>query len=172
MSDFLRPEARALIWRWRDALAGTLLILVGLWWALRSFGVMQWLGYLVVLLGVIVAVAGAQRARFRQNGTGAGVVQVNERRLTYFGPLDGGVMDVADLTRLELDPTAHPDPNWILSGIGGQRIAIPINAAGAEDLFDVFAALPGIKTADMLDVLTSTPDVRITVWSRVRPLLH
>ncbi|MBQ1203430.1 MAG: ABC transporter permease, partial [Loktanella sp.] len=47
-------------------------------------------------------------------------------------------------TELTLDPTSHPDPSWILSGVGGQRIAIPINAAGADDLFDVFAALPGI----------------------------
>jgi hypothetical protein len=51
-------------------------------------------------------------------------------------------------------------------------VAIPINAAGAEDLFDVFAALPGIKTNTVLDELSRTPDARVIVWSRDKPLLH
>ncbi|WP_106746344.1 hypothetical protein [Yoonia maritima] len=172
MSDFLRPEVRAFLWRWRDTLIGIGLIVLGLWWGLRAFGAVQWLGYLVVLIGVVLAAAGVQRARFRQDGVGAGVVQINERRLSYYGPLDGGVIDVADLTKLELDPSAHPNPNWVLTGVGGQNLSIPINATGAEALFDVFAGLPGIKTGDMLDVLSRTPDARVTVWARVRPVLH
>jgi len=92
--------------------------------------------------------------------------------LAYFGPLDGGIMDVADLSRLEIDPTSHPDPSWVLTSIEGQVLAIPINAKGAEDLFDVFASLPDIKTNTVLDVLSRTPDARVTVWSRVKPLLH
>lgn len=172
MSDFLRPEARAFLWRWRDTLVGLALIALGLWWGLRFFGALKWLGYVVILLGVTIAVAGVQRARFRQAGLGPGVVQINERRLSYFGPLDGGVMDVSDLMRLELDPTAHPDANWILTGVGGQRLCIPVNAAGAEDLFDVFAALPGIKTEQILAVLSRTPDARVVVWGRMRPVLH
>jgi hypothetical protein len=172
MSEFFRPEVRALLWRWRDTIAGVVLIALGLWWGLRAFGAVQWLGYVVIVGGIILTAAGVQRARFRQDGIGSGVVQINERRLSYFGPLDGGVIDVADLTKLELDPSGHPDPNWVLSGVGGQTLSIPINATGAEALFDVFAALPGIKTGDMLDVLSRTPDARVTIWARVRPLLH
>lgn len=172
MADFFRPELRALAWRYRDALFGVALLALGLFWGLRSFGILQWLGYGLVALGAIWAVAGVQRARFRQNGDGPGVVQIRERRLAYFGPLDGGVMDVEDLTQLEIDPASHPEPSWVLTGVGGQRIAIPINAAGAEELFDIFAALPGIKTNTVLDVLSRTPDARVTVWSRVKPLLH
>ncbi len=172
MADFLRPEVRALAWRYRDMLLGLALVALGLFWGLRSFGILQWIGYGMVGLGAIWAVAGLQRARFRQEGDGPGVVQIRERRLAYFGPLDGGVMDVEDLTMLEIDPSSHPAPSWVLSGIGGQRIAIPINAAGAEELFDVFAALPGIKTHTVLDVLSRTPDARVTLWSKVKPLLH
>ncbi|MDP5084488.1 MAG: hypothetical protein NWQ23_03635 [Yoonia sp.] len=172
MADFLRPEVRALAWRYRDMLLGLALLALGLFWALRSFGILQWIGYGLIGLGLIWAIAGAQRARFRQDGGGPGVVQIRERRLAYFGPLDGGVIDVEDLTQLEIDPSSHPEPSWVLTGIGGQRIAIPINAAGAEELFDVFAALPGIKTHTVLDVLSRTPDARVIVWSRVKPLLH
>ena len=172
MADFFRPEVRALFWRWREVLAAAALAALGLWWALTAAGMTFWLAALVIVIGLGWGFAALQRARFAGDGEGPGVVQVRERRLAYFGPLDGGIIDVDDLTELTLDPTSHPDPSWILSGVGGQRIAIPINAAGADDLFDVFAALPGIRTADVLDVLERTPDAQVIVWSRARPVLH
>lgn len=172
MADFMRPEARAFLWRWRDVWLGLAVIMLGLWWGFHSFGILRWLGYLMVLAGLAWAIAGVQRARFRQGDDGPGVVQIRERRLGYFGPLDGGVIDVDDLTKLELDPGAFPAPVWVLTGVGDQRITIPINAKGAEDLFDIFAALPGIRTHSLLNVLSHTPDARVTVWERTRPLLH
>lgn len=172
MNDFLRPEVRAFFWRWREVLLACVVLALGLWWALTGFGINRWLGYIFCAIGIGWGIAGIQRARFAQDGDGPGVVQIRERRLAYFGPLDGGVIDVADLSRLEIDPTSHPAPSWILTSIEGNSLAIPINAKGAEDLFDVFAALPEIKTTTVLDVLSRTPDARVTVWSRVKPLLH
>ncbi|KQI68246.1 hypothetical protein AN189_10465 [Loktanella sp. 3ANDIMAR09] len=171
MAQFIRPQARAALWRWREVFAALGLVLLGLWWA-QSFGVVRWLGWALVLIGVALALAGVQRARFRQDGQGPGIVALDEGRLVYMGPLTGGAMDVADLIRLELEPQALPAPHWILTGAGGQRLEIPVNAEGSEQLFDVFAALPGIKTQAMLDVLARTPDARIVVWQARRPLLH
>jgi hypothetical protein len=172
MGDFFRPEVRAFFWRWREVVLAGFVLLVGVWWALTGIGINVWLGYIFCLIGIGWGVAGIQRARFAQDGDGPGVVQIRERRLAYFGPLDGGIMDTADLSRLEIDPASHPDPSWILTSIEGQVLSIPINAKGAEDLFDVFAGLPDIKTNTVLDVLSHTPDARVTVWSRVKPLLH
>ena len=172
MADFLRPEAKAQLWRFRDALFGAGVALLGFYWAFTRFGILSWIGWIMVAGGVIWTIGGLQRAIFRQNGEGPGVVQIRERRFAYFGPLNGGVMDVDDLNILEIDPSSHPSPSWILSGVGGQRLAIPINAKGAEDLFDVFASLPGIRTQAMLDVLSRTPDARVLVWQRTKPLLH
>lgn len=172
MADFFRPEVRAFFWRWREVLLAGVVLALGLWWVFNGFGINKWLGYILSGLGIGWGIAGAQRARFAQEGDGPGVVQIRERRLAYFGPLDGGVMDVKDLAKLEIDPSSHPEPSWVLTGIDGQRISIPINAAGAEALFDVFASLPDIKTNTVLDVLSRTPDARVTVWSRVKPLLH
>jgi hypothetical protein len=81
-------------------------------------------------------------------------------------------MDIADLTRLELDPTGHPAAHWILTGIDGQSIAIPVNAQNADALFDLFGSLQGIQMTAMLDVLSQTPDVRVTVWEKTPTLLH
>lgn len=172
MTDFFRPEVRAFFWRFREVLLAGVVFAMGLWWALTGVGINEWLGYIFCLIGIGWGIAGVQRARFAQDGGGPGVVQIRERRLAYFGPLDGGVIDVVDLAKLEIDPSSHPAPSWLLTGIDGQRLSIPINAKGAEDLFDVFASLPDIKTNTVLDVLSRTPDARVTVWSRVKPLLH
>ncbi|MFK7753968.1 MAG: hypothetical protein AB8B51_15660 [Sedimentitalea sp.] len=172
MGYFIRPEISAVIIRWREVILAGVVLALGLWWVLTGVGIHVWLGYIFCAIGIGWGVAGVQRARFAQDGDGPGVVQIRERRLAYFGPLDGGVIDVADLSRLEIDPTSHPDPSWILTSIEGHSLTIPINAKGSEDLFDVFATLPEIKTATVLDVLSRTPDARVTVWSRVKPLLH
>lgn len=172
MAEFLRPEVRALARRWQEVIFAGLVLVVGLWWAFTGVGINRWLGYIFCVVGIGWGIAAIQRVRFHQDGDGPGVVQVRERRLAYFGPLDGGVMDVDDLQRLELDPTSTPDPSWVLTGDVGQRIAIPINAAGTDALFDVFAALPGIDTTNLLHVLSHPPDARVTIWERQRPLLH
>jgi hypothetical protein len=172
MGDFFRPEVRAFLYRWREVILAGVVLMIGVWWALTGIGINRWLGYIFCFIGIGWGIAGVQRARFAQGGDGPGVVQIRERRLAYFGPLDGGVMDVADLSRLEIDPTSHPEPSWVLTSIEAQVITIPINAKGAEDLFDVFASLPDIKTSTVLDVLSHTPDARVIVWNRVKPLLH
>jgi hypothetical protein len=172
MSDFMRPEARALLWRWREVLYAAVIALFGLWWVWGGIGIVKWIGLIILAIAAILALAGIQRGRFRQSGKGPGVVQVAERRLAYFGPLEGGTMDIADLTRLDLDPTSYPAPSWRLTGIGGQSLAIPVNADGAEALFDLFGSLEGIQTQAMLDVLSHTPSVRVQVWAKTTPLLH
>ncbi len=172
MSSFMRPEARATLWRWREVLYASALAIFGLWWVWGGLGVVRWIGVIFLLIAVILALAGIQRARFRQSGTGPGVVKVAERRLAYFGPLEGGAMDISDMTRLDLDPSSYPTPSWVLTGMGGQSLSIPVNATGADALFDLFGSLDGIDTEVMLDVLSRRPDQRVEVWAKTRTLLH
>ena len=42
--SFVRPEARASIWRWRETLMGTAILALGLWWMLGTPGLLQWIG--------------------------------------------------------------------------------------------------------------------------------
>ncbi len=172
MADLVRPAVRDGLWRWRECLLGLGVALIGLWWLNTFYSPVQWIGWAILAAGAVWAVAGWQRARFRSTGEGPGVVQINERRLAYFGPLTGGVIDIEDMSLLELEPTAIPAPHWVISGMGGQSLAIPVNAKGADALFDAFASLPGIRTEAMLDVLSRTPDARVTVWRRNHPALH
>ncbi|SLN21422.1 hypothetical protein [Roseisalinus antarcticus] len=172
MSDFLRPEARAALYRWREVLIAGGLAVLGLWWGLTALGILQWLGWGLVLCAAALAYAGLQRLRFAQGGGGAGVVTIDERRIVYFGPLSGGVADLDLLSRLELEPKAAPAPAWVLTLETGEALEIPIDAEGADGLFDLFAALPGIRTEQVLSVLSHRPDARVTLWQAPARRLH
>ena len=116
--SFLRPEVRLALWRWREVLAGVGLLALGLWW---GFGAIGWmingLGYVLTAMAGALVVLGLQRGRFRDGADGPGVVQIVEGRGAYFGPLTGGAVDRADLSRLSLDRRMHP-AHWILAQPG------------------------------------------------------
>ncbi|MBK0326437.1 hypothetical protein I5535_03935 [Rhodobacteraceae bacterium F11138] len=167
--SFVRPEARAMVLRWREVLCGAGLILIGLWWILGAGGLLAWVGGVLILGGAALALIGFQRARFRRQGGGPGVVQVDEGQITYFGPLGGGTVAIADLTRLSLDTRGMPD-HWMLEQNGAAPILIPVNAEGSDALFDVFAALPGLRTAHMLAQLRARPACPVVIWQRASPV--
>jgi len=170
--SFIRPEARAAIWRWREVVAASGILLIGAYWAFGfGFGVLHWLGYVVLVIGVIAMVAGLQRVRFRGAQGGAGVVTVDEGQVAYFGPLSGGVIAMRELTKLTLDPTMEP-PHWVLSQIGEQTLYIPVDAKGADGLFDAFASLPDLNTESMLKTLRSGAFHPVVIWQKKPPRLH
>lgn len=174
--SFLRPEARAAIWRWRETLIGGGLILLGIWWVLGPGRLLTIPGIAAMAAGMAAVWIGVQRARFRGPGDGAGAVQVDEGQITYFGPLTGGAVALRELERLSLDATLHP-AHWRLDQPGHPSLLIPVNAAGSEALFDAFAALPGLQTERMLAELRSGRAQAVVIWERspLRPehaLLH
>ncbi|WP_417728175.1 hypothetical protein [Roseovarius sp.] len=163
--SFIRPQARAALWRWREVLSGLAIAALGLWWGIGSFGLLQWLGYALLILAGAVLVMGVQRARFRAGSGGPGVVRVDEGQVAYFGPLTGGVVAIRDLDALTLDPTAQP-AHWVLSTGGTPDLCIPLSAEGAEMLFDAFAALPGLRTEHMLAQMRRLPDHPTVIWQK------
>ncbi|MEW9919737.1 hypothetical protein AB2B41_08985 [Marimonas sp. MJW-29] len=176
MSGFLRPEAKAAIWRWREALAGGAVALFGFWLVTSPGFLLAVPGYAAIVVGSALVWLGIQRGRFRAPGDGAGAVQVDEGQVTYFGPLTGGTVALRDLDSLTLEGNMYP-AHWRLSQRGQPPLLIPVNAAGAEALFDAFAALPGLKTERMLATLSANPRQAVLIWQRgpLRPegtLLH
>lgn len=163
MSDFLRPEARATLWRWREVIVAAAFVALGLRWALASYGVLSWLGWVVAAISAALGMVALQRLRFGQGGGGPGIVQIDERQLSYFGPLTGGVIDLDDLARLELVGDARP-AHWRLTPVLGEALDIPVTAEGADGLFDVFATLPGLRTERMLETLSRRPDATVVIW--------
>ena len=161
----VRPELIEQARRWREALAGAALALAGMWLA-SGTGILPFIGGAMAAVGAALVWLSVQRARFgRGAGSGPGVVTVDERRVTYMGPLDGGTVALGELRRLDLDPTARPDPVWVLSSPDAV-LHVPVTALGAEALLDLFAALPGLRTGRMLAELESGGDAVVAIWER------
>ncbi|WP_170385567.1 hypothetical protein [Ruegeria atlantica] len=163
--SFIRPEAKLTLWRWREVLVAAAVLLVGLSWISGPGGLLGWLGWVLVLAAVALAVIGIQRARFRTGVGGPGVVTIDEGQITYLGPLEGGMIATREIERLALDPTSSP-AHWVLEQPGQPVLHIPVNAEGAEALFDVFSALPGLKTEQMLSELNGGSLHPVVIWER------
>ncbi len=167
MVDFIRPEAAKTLMRWREVLIGLLAAAGGLYLAVAGIGLQRYFGLALTVGAALMIFAGIQRARFRVGAGGPGIVQLDERQVTYFGPLEGGAVDLDDLTELTLDPTAKP-AHWVLSQPGQPPLHIPTNAEGAEALFDAFANLPDLNTERMLAELKRDPTSPVVIWQRDR----
>lgn len=160
----IRPAARDALIRWREPLIGGALLALGVWWILGT-GLLVWAGAAVAALGAVVLLTGLQRVRFDRGADGPGVVRVDERRILYMGPLDGGTVALDELRRLDLDPAAHPAPVWVMTGPEG-ALHVPVTARGADALLGAFAALPGLETGRLLHELSRGGEAAVTVWER------
>ncbi len=167
----IRKEAKDALMRWRGVIVAALIGAFGLRLLLATFGIMPWIGGLLVALSVVMLFASLQRMRFFSGRDGPGVVQVVEGQLSYFGPLDGGIVSLTEMIRIELDPTCQP-ACWRFFQGGQNPVHIPVNAEGAEQLFDIFARLPGIDTGRMLDELRGNAQQPVVIWRKDDLRLH
>lgn len=164
MSTFIRPEAKAALMRWRETIAGGLLATLGIWWIIGPGQLMAIIGGAAMVAGIALMVIGYQRARFRSSQDGIGSVEVDEGQVTYFGPLTGGAVALRDLTELALLRTSVTT-HWRLSTRDTQ-LYIPIDAAGADALFDAFATLPGLRMERLLATRNNTQAQDTVIWER------
>ena len=145
---FIRPEIRDTLTRWRAALIGGLIACFGAYWTLRTGGLFMIIGVVVLLLGLALLWDGVRRARFPAGGGGLGVVELDERRISYLGPLGGGSLSLNELVRIQIVRTDNgqfrSDVLWQFMDRDGQRLAIPTNAEGADRIFDALAAFHGV----------------------------
>ncbi|UWQ92113.1 hypothetical protein QEZ52_04865 [Aliisedimentitalea scapharcae] len=163
--SFIRPEARAAIWRCRELIAGVGIGVLGVSWVVGTAGLIWWLGWVLVAIGAAGTIIGLQRLRFRIGVGGPGVVQVDEGQISYFGPLTGGAVALSELERLRLDHTATP-AHWVLDMPGHPSLHIPVNAEGVDALFDAFTTLSGLRTERMLSELRKPGSHQVVIWER------
>lgn len=148
----VRPELAAALSRGREVLAAAALGLMGLWLVSLGGWLLQGLGG-----GALVVAAGWgfqawRRMRFAQDGDAPGIVEVDEGQISYFGPATGGAVSLPDLVELRL-MSLRGRRVWRLKQSDGQALLIPVEARGADALFDAFATLPGLDTGDLVAAL-------------------
>ncbi|WP_212524970.1 hypothetical protein [Actibacterium sp. MT2.3-13A] len=164
--SLIRPELRRAFWRWREVLIGLGVALAGLWLFTRGGLFFQGIGLIVGAAGAGLALVALRRVRFRRPASAPGYVEVMEGQISYLAPETGGFAALSELTEVRLIDTAQGRA-WRLAQAGAPALAIPVDAARAELLFDVFAALPGAEPARILAALDApVPPGGITVWRR------
>ncbi len=169
MSVFFRPEAVAAVARWREVIFAAGIAALGLWIALRPGGmVMTGFGYVLILVAAVILIPALRRARFATGGgQGPGVVQVDEGRILYMGPVTGGSMALDDLRVLSVRRDGSDQSTWVLAD-DAQLLVIPVDAAGADALFDAFAALPGLNIDRLIHAVQSRTKGSQRLWVRDR----
>lgn len=168
MTQFFRPEALALIRRWRETTLAGLMAAFGLLVALSGGWVLGPFGLGLTALGLGWGLVALRRMRFARRIAAPGVVEVDEGQVGYFGPDFGGFValrELAQIQLIELRGAAH----WRLKQTDGQTLLIPVAAQGSALLFDAFATLPGIDMAGVTAALGASDDdtsALATVWKR------
>ncbi len=150
--QLIRPEVTNLIWRAREVIWAGLVVALGLWLiALGGYFLIP-VGGLVAAVGLVLAVTAFQRMRFEQGVTAPGIVELDEAQVGYLGPELGGFLSLHELVELRI-LSLRGRRLWRLKQADGQALLIPVDAKGAERLYDAFAGLPGMDTAALVAAL-------------------
>lgn len=148
----IRPEALATLRRWQEVALGGAGMTLGLWLFTRGGWILMPLGAGIAALALGYAVLSVRRMRFAQGAGAPGVVEVDEGQISYFGPVAGGAVSLRELVELRLLARGG-QRFWRLKQQDGQALLVPVDAMGADRLFDAFAALPGMDSQALVAAL-------------------
>ncbi len=172
----IRPEILTTLRKYSEVFVGLALAGLGGWILLRSGWFWMLIGGLLLLAGAGLAYIAWRKLAFRSEEVGPGVVEVDERQISYFSAYDGGVVSINQLARISAVTGAKGGPphdvHWVLEEDGGTRLIIPNSAAGAEQLFDAFSALDGVDYASATRAVGAMKHQSLVIWSKPRAALH
>lgn len=92
------------------------------------------------------------------------MVTVAERRISYFGPVEGGIAALDSLVAIDVE--SGPSPSWRLRLDDGRILRVPAAAEGAGALPEAFAALDGFSSARAAAALGARGRATFRVWRR------
>jgi len=148
----IREASLATLYRWREVAAAAGLGAAGLWLMALGGLVLIPAGAALLAVAAVLGVTGWRRLRFRQDTLAPGVVEVDEGQIGYLGPGTGGFVSLPDLVEIKL-VTLRGHRLWRLKQSDGQALLVPVDATGADRLFEAFSALPGIDLGALVDAL-------------------
>ena len=150
---------------WRETVVAIIFAGLGLYWTINSYGTLYFIGYGVLIIGIIFAYVGYQRASFKRKETGGGIVEFTEGQISYFGPKTGAIFSIEDIECLSIDKS-NSSSIWIIERTTDYKVEIPTNVEGNEVLFDVFNSLEGFQIHQMLEALSSSRCNKTVLWQK------
>lgn len=172
--SFIRPELQARVVVWREAIIWGALTLVGVVLIVHGYHDIAPLSFMLGLLcaasGLGLLLPALRRVRLASQTPAEGMVVIDEGRIAYFGPREGGFVDLSSVARVEIVTRPHIPPAsahaWVITTEDGERLSIPLGAEGADRLLDALSPLPGIDfDAGVAAVLSRRPG-RAVVWRK------
>ncbi|OYX43689.1 MAG: hypothetical protein B7Z02_08205 [Rhodobacterales bacterium 32-67-9] len=160
----MRPEVAAGLVRWREVIASVAALAIGGWLVWLGGWLLMPLGAAVAVLAVAWGLIALRRLRFLRGVAAPGVVEVDEGQIGYFGPTFGGFVALSDLAEVRL-AVFYGARHWRLKTTAGEVLLVPVDAAGAEKLYDAFAALPGIDMARLAAAIDRGVET-LPLWRR------
>ncbi len=151
----IRPELRAALYRLREVLFALVLGGLGLWLAALGGLLLIPTGLAVLGIAAVLGVTAWRRLRFSQAIDAPGLVEVDEGQIGYMGPSIGGYVSLPELVEIRL-LTLRGRRVWRLKQADGQAVLVPVDANGAERLFDAFSTLPGMDQSALVAALEPT----------------
>lgn len=148
----IREGAARWLHRWREVIAAGGVALAGLWVASGGGFVLVPVGGAIVAVAAGLGLQAFRRMRFAQATAAPGIVEVDEAQIAYLSAEGGGFVGLPDLLEIRL-LTLRGKRFWRLRQTDGQALLVPVDAAGAEQLFDSFATLPGMDSAALVAAL-------------------
>lgn len=174
--SFFRPEAQRIVFRWLET-AIYLLVVAGALALLLTRGPYDpvWrygLSAVVAVVGFWFIRSAVLSALTQGEGDAPGVVQIDERRVAYFGPHQGGLVSINDIFAIEIwtadDAHWRAEAEWVLRWSDVEpALIIPVSAKGADGLADAFTALPGFGVERAISALKGPDGSTVTIWRRV-----
>lgn len=169
--SFVRPEIAAGWDKWKQVILGAGIIAFAVYGFFDWYGLGKYAAGVIGVIGVLVAFDGWRRVRFPRGAGGLGVVEIKERRITYFSSGLGGSVSLDALQRCEVHRNSKGRITWVFYDSEGM-LEVPGDAAGSDNLFDALVALPGVNYAQASAAAQGQgPDVFL-IWAKDRNKLH
>ena len=169
--SFVRPEAISYFQNYRGFILSAMIVIAGVYILASSFGTTRIAGGIILIIGLLVWHDAYRRFKFPDGRGGLGVLEVDERRVSYlFGGIETSI-SMDSLDRIELHRSVKGVVTWIFYGPDGM-LSVPGDAGGTDALFDALVALPGINYSQAEAAMQGTdPDIFL-IWQRNRAKLH
>ncbi|QIE55899.1 hypothetical protein G5B40_10830 [Pikeienuella piscinae] len=163
--SFIRPKVAAAALRWRETTLWAALTLAGLFWLYGPGAVRAALMLLWGMVGLWLTRSALLSALAAARAEAPGVVSIDERRISYFGPYAGGVLALDEIGRIAIGAEEGGAVWRLWSPESAAPLTIPAAAEGAGGLIDAFAALPGFAPTRALSTLHGAHG-ELTIWRR------
>ncbi len=162
----IRPEAKAILMRYSQAIIGAVIAVLMTYWTISIPGVLRYLTGALAFFGLALALDGFRRGKLRRGTKDAeGVVEIDERRITFLTANWGGAVSINDLAKIEIGQRSS-NLFWRIKDNFGSTLLVPYTANGAEGLVDAFGALEDFDLGKVGRAIDKSGDHMTTVWTR------